>query len=226
MSWLLILKGDESVLSASYFPPIKLEPDKDYYLALIGFETFNSIPNVDQSNNKFINSHKNVELPTGAYELADIESYLKKQLGSDAISLKGDNVTMHSEIKSKYQVDFTQPNTIGPMLGFSQKVLEADKKYTSESTVNILNINVIMIECNIVKGAYINGQECHTIHQFPPITPPGYRLIEVPKNVIYLPVNTKYINNITLRITDQHGQLINFRKEQITVVLHLKENGL
>lgn len=52
--------------------------------------------------------------------------------------------------------------------------------------------------------------------------PQGYKIVEVPANVIYLPVNAKRLSSITLKITDQEGNLVNFRGETITIRLHLK----
>ena len=50
------------------------------------FTTYNSIPNViEGKNNEFRvqvdDTWKSVNLPTGAYEISDIETYLNKSLG-------------------------------------------------------------------------------------------------------------------------------------------------
>jgi hypothetical protein len=39
---------------------------------------------------------------------------------------------------------------------------------------------------------------------------PGYKIVEVPGEVIYLPVNTRTIDNLSVRVTHQNGDLINF----------------
>ena len=51
---------------------------------------------------------------------------------------------------------------------------------------------------------------------FYPVTPPGFKIVKKPTNVIYLLINTRYIDNILLKITDQDGKLVNFRNELIT----------
>lgn len=78
-------------------------------------------------------------------------------------------------------------------------------------------------ECNLIKGSYLNEQPSHTIHEFSPIVPPGYKIIEAPHNVIYFPVTVKSIHNISLSIIDQKNRLINFRGETITLRLHIKK---
>ena len=39
-----------------------------------------------------------------------------------------------------------------------------------------------------------------------------------------MPISTKVINNIELRLVDQDGDLVNFREEVITVRLHLRKD--
>mgnify|MGYP003491875174 CR=1 FL=1 len=143
-------------------------------------------------------------------------------MGDDNISLEANNNSLKCEITSKHKIDFRQARTIGTLLGFSPKILDANKIYKSDISVDIIRLNIIMINCNLVSGAYINDKEIHTIYQFAPTTPPGYKIIEVPQNVIYLPVKTKLVDNITVTFVDQEGRLVNFRGETVTIRLHLK----
>ena len=68
----------------------------------------------------------------------------------------------------------------------------------------------------------MNGEKVHTIHEFFPAVPPGFKIIEIPSQVIYLPIAVKSINNIQIRILDQDSNLVNFRREIITIRLHIK----
>lgn len=88
-----------------------------------------------------------------------------------------------------------------------------------------MKVNAIKILCNIVTGTYDNGQLSHIIHEFFPTVPAGFKIVESPQSVIYLPINTKLINNITFKIVDQDGDLLNFRGETITIRTHLKSVG-
>ena len=90
------------------------------------------------------------------------------------------------------------------------------------SSVKIFKINTLRVECNITTGAYINNKSVHTIHEFFPLVPAGYRIVEIPKSVIYLPVNVRSINYLQLKIVDQDNEVVNFRNETITIRLHLK----
>ena len=221
-SFTLSLSGTSSVLEAQFFPPIELSSKKNYVLGLVELWTFNSIPNIDEHNNKFYIGEEVITLPTGSYEIEDIEKFLWKTLKDISISLKPNNNTLRSIIKSSHPIDFTHRDSIGQLLGFTHRILSPNTTHSSDLPVTILKINALRIECNITTGAYINGQRVHTIHEFFPAVPPGYKIIEVPSNVIYLPITVKSIDHIQLRIVDQNGKLINFRGEIISIRLHIK----
>lgn len=220
----LSLTGTSSTLEVQYFPPIELSPHKNYVLGLVELLTFNSIPNIESGNNKFYVGEEEITLPTGSYEINDIESYLREVLASKEIniSIKPNNNTLRSVIKCDRAINFTREDSIGKLLGFAPRILAANTTHSSDRPVSILKVNALRVECNITSGAYINGQRVHTIHEFFPAVPPGYKIIEVPSQVIYLPVVVKNIDHLQLRIVDQDGNLINFREEIITVRLHLK----
>lgn len=218
------LTGTSSTLEAHFFPPIELSSNKNYVLGLVELLSCNSIPNVDEYNNIFIAGNFKLTIPTGSYELQDLEKYIKEHLREHDIefSLKPNNSTLHSEIKCSEAVNFKIKNSIGSLLGFSPKILKANKIHSSDLPVRILKINSLRVECNITVGAYINGEKVHTIHQFFPSVPPGFKIIEVPSHIIYLPIGVKCIDYIQLRIVDQDGDLVNFRNEVITIRLHIK----
>lgn len=220
------LTGNKSTLSAHYNPPISLDDDSQYALGLISFETYNAIPNIDKGANKFYIGNYVIEIPTGSYELSDINSYIEDHISQlnppIHCSIKSNNNALTCIIKSNAKIDFQPEDSIRNLLGFDKVTLEADERHESNLPVNILKTNAIRIECNITTGAYNNNLLVHTIHEFFPSVPPGFKIIEVPQNVIYMPVNTKLIDNIILNILDQDGKTINFRGEVVTARLHLK----
>lgn len=223
-SFTLTISGTSSILEAQYFPPIELSPYKNYTLGLIELLTFNSIPNVDVGNNKIYVGEEVVTIATGSYEIEDIETYVQTALIDKGITIniKPNNNTLCSEIKCTQDIDFQPTDSIGSLLGFTRRVLLANKSHRSDLPVSILRVNALRVECNITAGAYINERKVHTIHEFFPVVPPGYKIVEVPSHVIYLPITGKTIDHIQLRLVDQNGDLVNFRGEIITIRLHLK----
>lgn len=304
----LTLSGESSQLSAQYCPAIDLNDSGggEYVCGLVDFQTFNSIPNIDDTNNLFYfgyeydddtignNNNRNIDrdensitdseiedntipsvalvesdihrrgelrkrkaigfnkseqdsssssnrqlppptlpltriqIPTGSYELTHLNQYLKTRLRqvneSIKLELYANNNTLQCEIFCNQPVDFSKPNTIGSLLGFrNDQILEAYRWYESQLPANILKVNVIRIQCNIIRGPYLNNQPSHSIHEFSPRVPPGYKIIEVPQNVIYFPITVKSIQKIDISIVDQNNQPIDFRGETITVRLHIKK---
>lgn len=96
----LTLSGTSSILEANYFSPIGLSPFKNYTLGLVELLTFNSIPNIDDGNKSCVENEV-ITIPTGSYEIEDIDNYLQEALAQHDIhiSFKPNNKTLRSEIK-------------------------------------------------------------------------------------------------------------------------------
>lgn len=226
MALTLTLSGNTSHLTADYFPPLDLDGGNDYVCGLIDLQTYNSIPNVDEQNNLFHIQDMEIEIPIGSYELDDLALFITGVLeelnSTTSLEIKANTNTMQCEIQSSEEINFKKHRSIGKLLGYSKRVLKAGQMHFSDLPIDINRVNVIRVECNITIGSFINNKPVHTIHEFSPEVGPGYKIIEVPKNVIYLPVNVKQISSLSLKLVDQDGYLINFRGETITIRLHLK----
>lgn len=227
------ISGNSSVLSCNFNPPIYLDDDKSYFLGLADFETFMSIPNIEEGkNDKLYIGDKIITIPEGTYDISDISKYLKIQIKNlfkddeTDFSLKPNVNTLKCFIYCNKRIDFTKKDSIGKLLGFKERIIEADVWEESDYVVNINKVNAICVDCNMCIGSFNNGRPVHIIHQFFPTVAPGYKIVESPLPILYFPVSGKTINNITVRVIDQDGNLINFRKETITVRLHLKSEPM
>lgn len=228
MSLTFTFTGTESTLSADFFPAVELDRQLAYEVGLLGFESYNSIPNVDESNNKFhYNDGEVIEIPIGTYEVSAIARYLQEQLSHKDpklfLRLDTNNNTLKTLLRCTFHVDFTSKDSIGRLLGFAPIKLNANQAAVSEGVVDIFKVNSVRVECSIAAGSFINGQPAHTIYQFFPSVASGFKLVEEPTPVIYLPITSHSITNITLRVVDQTGKLVNFRGERITIRLHLRK---
>lgn len=227
MSYTLTLKSRSSVLQGTYFPPIDLSRGQ-WAISLIGLETYNSIPNITVKNNKLhLKSGGVVEIPPGTYDIDDLNEVFKES--GKGIELRANINTFKSQIRTKDEtIIFNQDDSIGPLLGFSrERVLEADpiKFHESDTEVDILPVKTIRVECNIATNSYLNDRLIHTIYGFFPTVGPGYKIVESPSNVIYLPVTVEALDRLELRIVDQDDHLVDFRGEEIIVRLHLKQEN-
>lgn len=228
MSTTVTISGTQSTLSADFNPPIYLDDDKNYLLGLADFETFMTIPNIEEGRNKFYIGDKVITIPEGSYEISDLEQCIRTELFEQfpreriALTLEANPNTLKTLIKCTHTVDFTHDDSIGQLLGFTKKIILANRRAMSDNVIDILKVNAICIDCNIVTGSFYNGKPVHIVHQFFPSVSPGYKIVESPLPILYFPVSVKTINNITVRVLDQNYNLINFRGETITVRLHLK----
>lgn len=252
----LTMTGNTSVIQSNYFPEIDLS-EHEYELALLLFETYNAVPNVDDYNNNFTFSVKGhgtmytISIPTGAYEINQLEDYIVKQMKEEIrinkidytkldpkirtdvkeldevkdklFVLRTNEQTMKCEMWSQFYIHFDKSHSIRKLLGFEKQVYDKFNWHTSQAPTDINKINIIRIETNITKGAYADGKPVHIIHEFSGTNEIGYKITEVPKNLIYFPVTVRSLSNLTVRITDQNNRLIDFRRETITIRLHIRK---
>lgn len=223
--------GKGNVLSTgSIYPPIKLDRNYQYSLGLVGLYTCNTVRNIFEGNNKFYyEDDKEITIEPGSYEIDEIRTYIRSKISSDpkeaeaAFTLTANNNTLKCEIVSKFKIDFSKPGSIGHILGFGERILEANQKHTSPEDVDIISTSTIFVDTNITAGAYRNEHLCHSIFEFGLFVPPGYLLEKEPSHIIYFPLTVSEIDNITLRFVDYHNKLINFSDDTYSSVrLELK----
>ena len=140
------------------------------------------------------------------------------------IEISANNNTLKSEmiIKNNCEVDFRRYKCINSLLGFDSKLYTSGFN-ESENMVNILTINRIQINIDIISGRYVNGSTQPTIYSFFPNVSPGYKIIENPHNLLYLPITADTIHSIRIWLTDQNGNELNLRGENLSMRFHLRE---
>jgi len=227
----ITLTGNSSELSCDFFPPI--EVSKNAKICLLGFQTNNSIPNVNDKYNK-IGITNNIAgkrtsgsytIPTGSYELKEIEAAIIRVLpNSDTLFvLRADNITLKCSMFCSETVDFSMPDSIGQLLGFKNRKYAANVNHESDALVNITKTNCIYIDSNLVMGSFVNGKQCHTIHEFYPNVPPGYKIIEVPTHLIFYPINSTSITHASIILKNQDNELIDLRGEPVSIRLLIQD---
>ena len=239
-SFQLILSGNTSEFTIKNDATIKLDRDSRYEVALVNLETYYSFPNIDATNNLFRYSHDDGEtwvdilIPEGSYEIDDINRHIDRIMrqrnhydrirNKSFITLSANPSTLKSvmEIAPKFKVDFRPPTSLRSVLGFNNKVYHAEYN-ESENIVNILTVNSVFVEVDLINGSYVNGKLSPIIYSFFPNVSPGYKIIENPLNLVFLPLNTHSIDKVTVRLTDQDGKLLNLRGETITIRLHIRQ---
>ena len=239
-SFQIIVSNNESNFNTRFNPKLELDGDKVYEIALVNLETYYSFPNIDETNNVFVyspdngNSWVKIKIPEGSYEIDDINNTIQHEMEKRGhydsinedyyINISANSNTLKSVLilEKDYQVDFNNQNSLAKVLGFT------GTKYTegfheSENVVNILRINSILVNIDIIARSYVNGTTKNTIYSFFPKVSPGYKIIESPVNLVYLPITLDTIDSLNVSITDQDNHLLNLRNEKLTIRFHIRE---
>ena len=141
-----------------------------------------------------------------------------------AIKIIANTNTLKSvmEISNDFIVDLRVRKSIASVLGFRNQVYK-EGLHESESVVNILSINSILVNADIIGGSYVNGKTQNTIYSFFPNVSPGYKIVENQRNLVYLPVILDKISKMETVVTDQNGKQLNLRGENLAIRYHLRE---
>ena len=162
----LCLTSQGSDIRTSIYPPIRLDSDKHHEIALIRLETYNSIPNVNESNNifryKFNDTIYDIEIPPGAYELSEINDFIQRNLVDGAsLEIIPNNNTLKCNIRINVlnvSVSFDHERSMKDLLGYPEHtLLDAPGDHEGLNIVKILAVNQIHVNCNIVDGSFVNG---------------------------------------------------------------------
>lgn len=167
-----------------------------------------------------------IAIPTGTYEFKDITTYLINAFKEKDISfeIEVNSKTLKTTVKSSVRLHFDRKDSIHRNFGFNDCVVQADSPKTSEKTVSITSLNTIVVECDIVNGSFTNGKPGHSIHEFSPNSDPGFKIVEIPKHIVYLPINRHKIQSIQVRVVDQDRNLVDFRGEKLTCRIHIRKD--
>ena len=82
----LTLSSNTTDFTTTLNPPIYLNTNKRYEAAFLSLYTYNSIPNITETNNKFKYSTdkgvswKTIALDKGAYELLEINARIQREM--------------------------------------------------------------------------------------------------------------------------------------------------
>lgn len=220
MSFTFTLSGCSSTLQSQFFPPLCLHGE--WEVGLLNLETYNSIPNIKNGDFLVDGMDQFIEVPIGAYELKDLEEFINKSAGSSVIQIHGNRNTLKTEITCTKWIKVN--DELATLLGFEgEQIFQVGTINSSTKPANITKVNVIRVDCNIAKDSYLNGKPTHTIFEFAPRVPPGFRIIEVPQTVIYNAINTSQLDTLKLNVVDQNDHTVDFRGETLTIRVHIRK---
>lgn len=238
-SFQIIVSDDSTIFKTKFNPPIQLNKKKSYEMSLVNLETYYSIPNISSKNNTFKYSPdgganwSTITIPTGSYDIEDINDVIQREMKANGhwdaaneeyyVSISANPNTLKAilNVENNYQVNFKHGNSLRKLLGFGSKIYSASQE--SERVVDILSINSILVNTNITSGSYVNGTNKPTIYSFFPNVSPGHKIVEHPKNLIYLPISLHVIHSLQVTLTDQNFDILDLRGENVTIRFHIRE---
>ena len=240
----IVISSTESDFREHFYPPINLDPKGRHEIALVGLDMYHSIPNIDNTNNIFVYEYGNttcvIQIPTGSYEIDAINDFIQKKAAenghNDLFEIKANINTLKCVIHIKdpsIKIHFNEypteaiksgaiENSLRSMLGFRSITVEGIGEHEGQNPVNIISVNSILVHCNVVEGSYLNASPKPLIYSFFPDVPPGYKIVQNPNSIVYLPITSPTLESIRIWLTDQDRKPLNIRGETVTVRLHLK----
>lgn len=239
-SFYILVSDTNTRIRTRFNPLIQLDRSKKYEMALVNLETYYSFPNIDSTNNNFRFSPDSgttwigIDIPEGSYEITDINDYIQRIMKANGhydytnnqyhISIQPNNNMLKAvlDIGKNYKVDFTQANSIRTVLGFNSKIY-SEGYNESENIVNILSVNSLRVTSDVIGSSYTNGSTENIIYSFFPNVAPGYKIVQEPLNLIYLPITLQTISKMETKLVDQNGKLINLRGEELSIRFHIRE---
>ncbi|CAB0003930.1 unnamed protein product [Nesidiocoris tenuis] len=140
MSRLFTLSSTESLMSATIFPPIELDVNAEYGIGLRTFMSYNTISNIkkDITDHFHIFGDEAITFPAGTYGTEEIFEFIEKRVEETRIArdlppekhnikFSVDSSTGHVRFIATFDVSMMEDNSIGPLLGFTQKSVAAQR---------------------------------------------------------------------------------------------------
>ncbi len=257
-------------------PPISLH-EGNYCMGLISLSVYNTIFNITSKNNhfKYLNGGegisspvwKTIIIPPGAYEIEQINEAIQDEIKNNgdmiedddmneeeyAITIEANDSTQKTKITcaSGYQIDFTDVQSIGKLLGFNARILKEEStrskravestfdeelageyaskvsqspafwQVTSDKVVDIMPIDKIHLNCDKVEGSILNGKPSSILYSFQIDKSPGYKIIKNPETILYKNMQTDKIEVLEFYLLDDDGNEVDFNNETITFTLQI-----
>ena len=226
----IVVPDSNSDIHTLFSHPINLRADRDYELAMANLETYYSFANIRDTNNCLKWKGKGdkewhlVRVPVGCYELKDISEEIFRG-ETDLTFLPNVNTLqcIMTVVGNDLKVSFDTPSSLADVLGFEKNKVYSTGCHASEELVNIMNVNSILVHCNIIHSSFTKGLPTPVIYNFFPHAAPGQKILESSHNLIYLPVTVDVISTLSVWLTDQAGEKLDLRGEKLTIRFHLRE---
>lgn len=238
-SYSFIVRMNESIHTIQFENDITLNPNVNYKMGIIWCDGFNGFFNVHNQNNafKYFNGKewKTIRLPIGGYSLERINKRIQSMMKTNKDYNEKDNIfnfeigVEQSQLRTKitlsngYIVDFTIPNSIRHLLGFSSKMVSGNKAHLADTNANIVENTTLNITSNLVSNFYVNERKTNILFSHPLKTLPGEYFAISPKYVVFLPITAKSFNALTFKLVDLNFNVVSNNGESINFLCVIQQ---
>lgn len=225
-------------------------PSLNYEIALTKLVTFYSQNNISAQlgNNTLAYSTDGglnfqlITIPDGVYSIELLDATIKEQMvanGHVRFDTKGRYVydiilgveystgRVYWDIYDNYVLDLTTSD-LNLLLGFVKTgyygVTSNDyDRFYNTGLVDLNNgVNSWQVRCSLADNSFFNGNRSDILFNFIPSVAPYTELVEEPHTPSYTQLNTKTIDKITLRLTDQSGRLLDLGGQDIQYTITIR----
>ena len=182
-SFTLVVSDNSTNIQNTFNPPLYLQANHSYELAMVNLETNYSIVNVREVNNSVkwsLDDGKTwttLHVPTRCYELKVINAEIIRIRGNSDITILPNVNTLQCiliVVGAKCRVSFDVPNSLASVLGFKQSIVYGAGRHAS--------VNSILVHCNIIHSSYICGTQVPVAYNLFPNASSGQKILEAPHN--------------------------------------------
>ena len=152
-------------------------------LGLIRLSVYNSVFNVNRSNNQFLYEDNSLTVIPGADELTELAEFIEETNGNVFIEPDKNTMKCLMEIKQS-SLNFDIEKSIATLLGF-RKIVYEQGKYTSQKSIDITGFCTINVHCNVISSVKDNENNTDILYTFTLTEPPGYLINIIPTNILY-----------------------------------------
>ena len=158
-----------------YQPPLDLEPNVEYAMALQHLSMTASWYNIrsEYGNDKLVvskdggSSWTTLTFTPGIYDYEDLNSVLSNELGADKITIFFNQSTFKVLIKleSGFQIDFSKSGTLNELLGFLNTKLTSSA-YGSKVPNLTNSVDNLYLRCSLLSESNLNGERSNVLFSF------------------------------------------------------------
>ena len=140
-SFTLVVSGNNPNIQTIFSPPLHLQANLDYELAMVNLEAYYSFANIRKNNNSFkwsVDAGKTwtvIHIPSGCYELKAVNAEITRIRGNSDITILPNVNTLQcilTVVGAKCKVSFDVPNSLASVLGFKQNIVYGVGRHASE----------------------------------------------------------------------------------------------